>query len=74
MDADPQVVLDLDEQVGQPDQATAGVQPERPGEQRVGPQGRCARLLAAILAHGCGAVHEAVRLHWIELLGRVLAT
>ena len=44
MDADPEVVLDLDEQVGQPDQATAGVQPERPGEQRVGPQGRCARL------------------------------
>ena len=27
MDAEPEVVLDLDEQVGEPDRATAGVQP-----------------------------------------------
>ncbi|MCY4517002.1 MAG: hypothetical protein OXB99_07190 [Acidimicrobiaceae bacterium] len=27
MDAEPEVVLDLDEQVGQPDRAAAGVQP-----------------------------------------------
>ena len=38
------------------------------------PRGGVRAYLAAILAHGCGAVHEAVRLHWIELLGRVLAT
>ena len=27
MDAEPEVVLDLDEQVGEPDRAAAGVQP-----------------------------------------------
>ena len=31
VDAEPEVVLDLDEQVGEPDRATAGVQPARGG-------------------------------------------
>ena len=45
MDAEPEVVLDLDEQVGEPDRATAGVQPAVQFDQavrvrRVGVRGR----------------------------------
>ena len=48
VDAESEVVLDLDEQVGQPDRATAGVQPgvqlgKAVRLRRVGRLGRCAR-------------------------------